>query len=221
MTYRDDRDADQARIAALEGELAAAKQRIGELEGKQSTALVRAGGGALAMGAPSSRAATRWLGAPVRLELSRRFDAAFPIDKFEDLIDTIREATRDRGRVELLRSSMAWWASSSDRGTGPFTCVTVTVKDGATTLSVTDRLGQLAGGLFGGLGGGLGGGGIAAPLFASFAVPVLAPVFFVGWFGGVYGLTRTIYKRAAKRRALALQSLFDLLEAEISKTLRG
>ena len=36
MSYRDDRDADQARIEALELELARARDRISELEGKQS-----------------------------------------------------------------------------------------------------------------------------------------------------------------------------------------
>jgi len=34
MTYRDDRDADQARIAALETELRQARERIDELEGR-------------------------------------------------------------------------------------------------------------------------------------------------------------------------------------------
>ena len=82
-------------------------------------------------------------------------------------------------------------------------------------------LGPLAGGVFGGLGGGLGGGAIAAPIIAPIAVPVLTPLFIVGWLGGFYGLTRTVYKRAAKRRAQALQSLFELLEGEIAKTLKS
>jgi hypothetical protein len=47
MTYRDDRDADQARIAALEQELAATRDKLAALEGRQSQALVLASQGAL------------------------------------------------------------------------------------------------------------------------------------------------------------------------------
>ena len=42
MAYREDRDADQARIEALEGELALAKQQIAQLEGRKEQALVLA-----------------------------------------------------------------------------------------------------------------------------------------------------------------------------------
>lgn len=225
MSYRDDRDADQARIAALEAELARAQQTIAELEGRGHTALARAAGAtALARATPTPSTAARWLGAPIRLELSRRFDGAYPVDQFEQLIERIREETREPGRSELLRSSLTWSSGSSDRGVGPFLLVMVAVKarpdePGHTTLTVTDRLGQLAGALFGGLGGGVGGGGIAVPISASIAVPALAPVFVLGWLGGVFGLTRAIYRRAARRRAERLQRVFDALVAEIDAEL--
>ena len=47
MTYRDDRDADQARIASLEGELAQANRKIAELARSivAAAALLGAGGG--------------------------------------------------------------------------------------------------------------------------------------------------------------------------------
>lgn len=223
MAYREDRDADQARIAALEAELTTARSKIDRLEGKQSQALVLATPVALAgTDGASQKSATRWFGAPTRLELARKFDGAFPVDKLEDLVDTIREHTRDRGRVELLRSSVAWSASTNDRGIGPFTNVTVSTKDGATSLVVTDRLSQLAGGIFGGIGGGVGGGLLVAPIFAALALgPVAVPFIAVGWLGGCYGLTRRIYKGAAKKRAIALQQLFDVVAAEIEKTLRA
>lgn len=219
MTYRDDRDADRARIESLEAELAKAQRELGELQGRRDNALVLASGNALARADAAPSSAKTWFGAPLRLALTRRFDAAFPVDKFEDLIDLIRELTRDPGRSELLRTSVTWWASASDRSTGPFIVVTVSVRDGVTTLTVTDRLGQLAGGLFGGLGGGLGGGGLAAPIAASIAVPILAPVFILGWLGGIYAGTRAIFKRVARRRAEALQQLFEAMVREIETKL--
>lgn len=219
MTYRNDRDADQARITALEAELATARQKIEELEGKRSQALVLASGGALAPSGKAKSAAARWLGAPLKLELTRRFDGAYPTERFEDLVEVIRGVTQDRGRTELLRSSFAWSASSTDRGMGPHTSLSVTVRDGATTLLATDRLSNLSAGVFGGIGGGVGGGLIMAPIGATLLVPVLAPVFFAAWFGGIYGTSRAIYKRLARSRAETLQRVFDAVESEIEKEL--
>ena len=216
--YRDDRDADQARIASLEAELEVAKARIDDLEGKRSQALVLASSTSLTP-AGKPRTGTRVAGAPMRLELMRTFDGTFPADKFEDLIESIREITRDRGRTELMRSSVAWWASSSDRSTGPFTSITVSIKDGRTNLIVTDRLGQLAGALYGGIGGGVGGGAIMLPILASMAMPVAIPVIVLDWFGGIYAGTRALFKRSARKRAENLQRVFDAVAAEIGKTL--
>jgi hypothetical protein len=220
MSYRDDRDADQARIAALERELAETHEKLATLEGRQSQALVLASQGALVPGGNRS-AAARWFGAPGALQLSHRFNGAFPADRFEELIERIREITRDPGRTELLRSSLTWFASRSEKSTGPYRVVTVTIRDATTTLTVTDRLAGLAGAIYGGVGGGVGGGGLSLPILASTAVPILAPVFILGWLGGVFLGAREIYKRAAHRRAVALQQLFDALVGDIDRTLSG
>jgi hypothetical protein len=218
MSYRDDRDADQARIEALERDLAEARGKLEVLEGRQSQALVLASPGALVRdGRPSGVA--WWFGAPGQLQFARRFDRAFPAERFEELIERIREVTRDPGRTELLRSSLTWFASRGEKSTGPFRVVTVTVRDGGTTLTVTDRLAGLAGAIYGGVGGGVGGGGLSLPILAATAVPVLAPVFILGWLGGVFLGTREIYKRAARRRAVALQQLFDALVSDIEGAL--
>ena len=215
MTYRDDRDADQARIQSLEGELVVAKRRIDELEGRKEQALVLASGG------DNKSAAKRWLGAPTELEIERTFEGEFPAERFEDLVEQIRELTRDRGRTELMRSSVAWFSSSSDRGLGPFLTVSVTVKNGKTVVRVNDRLGQLAGAYFGGIGGGIGGGGLIAPISVTIAMPILAPLAFGVWFGSTFALARTLYKRKAKKRAEQLQQVFAALEAEVAKELRS
>lgn len=229
MTYRDDRDADGARITALEDELTRAQRRIAELEGRRDQALVLASGTtALERTATRPSAARTWLGAPVRLSMTRRFEGAYPVARFELLIERIRELTGDPGRTELLSSSLTWSAIAHERGVGPFTVVNLTVKHGQaggdpaaphTILTVGDRLGTLAGGLFGGVGGGVGGGGIILPVTASIAVPVLTPVFVLAWLGGVYAAARALYRRAARRRAERLQQLFDELAAEIERQL--
>jgi hypothetical protein len=69
MTYRDDRDADQARIAALEAELRVARERIDELEGKRSLVLVPRNELALA-----TTPGAKLFDGPRSLRLFRKFD---------------------------------------------------------------------------------------------------------------------------------------------------
>lgn len=217
MTYRDDRDADRARIEALEGELAAAQRKIDRLEGRRSQALALSTGRSL-VGSSAGRADVKapWYGAPLRLELAHTFEGEFPKDDLESLIDLIRSVTREAGRAELLKSSITWSAGTNPRATGPFTVVTVSVRDGKTSLLVADSLGQLAGGIYGGFGGGVGGGAIMLPIVAFIGTPVLIPVAVVGWLGGVFLGTRALFKRAARRRADALERLFEALVTQIS-----
>lgn len=216
MTYRDDREAAQARITALETELADARTRIAELEGRRSEALVLASAGALTR---AGKAKLPWYGAPLRLELARTFAGALPADAFEDLIEVIRTTTGESGRSELLRASLTWEMTTPSNSAGPFTQVRVAVRDGATTLTLTDRLGQLAGAIYGGVGGGVGGGGIALPIVASIAMPALAPVFAATWLGGTFLGTRALFKWRARKRAELLQRTFDAVAAEIERRL--
>ncbi len=216
MTYRDDREADQERIASLESELAKARDQIARLEGRREQALVLAGSRALAQ----RPAAARWLGAPLELELTREFDGELPPARFEDLLPLIRSICGERGRTELLRTSLNWEATAGQRGVIPTTTLTVAVKDGKTILVVGDRLGQLAGAIYGGVGGGVGGGAMIVPLALSHVfAPMLAPLFIVGWLGGVFLGTRSIFKRAAHKRAERVQRLFDAVAAEIEAVL--
>jgi hypothetical protein len=216
--YRGDRAADQARIESLERELSDAHGKIAELEGKRSQALVLAGSKDISPAGKATSAAAKWFGAPLKLELSRTWDQEFPVENFEELIDVIREITGDNGRVELLKTSMTWYSSSQPKGTGPFIEVRVSVRNGQTRLEVKDRLGQLAGVIYGAIGGGVGGGAIMAPIGASIAVPILSPVFILAWVGGFYFGLRKLFKSRARKRAEALQRVFESLEKELAKS---
>lgn len=217
MTYRDDRDADRARIEALEAELATANRKIDQLEGRRSQALAIATGRAMVgSGAGLANIKTPWYGAPLKLELAHTFMGEYPREDLEAIIELIRGITHEPGRAELLKSSCTWSAGTNPRATGPFTVVTVSIRDGKTSLHVSDSLGQLAGGLYGGLGGGLGGGAIMVPILAFLSMPAMIPVAVATWLGGVFLGTREIFKRVARRRAEALEQLFVALVTEIS-----
>jgi hypothetical protein len=212
MSYRDDRDADQARIAALEADLGAARRKIDDLEGRRSQALVLATETGLAR---TGRKKIPWFG-PTRLELGATFDGEYPRDDLETLVVEIRALTGNHGHTELFRSSLTWSSRNEVQGAGPAVMIAIVIKDGRTTLTVTDELKRLAGGVYGGVGGGVGGGGIIIPALAAIAMPVLIPVIAVGWFGGVLLGARAIYLRAARKRAERLQVVFDGVAAALA-----
>jgi hypothetical protein len=217
MSYRDDRDADRARIEALEAELAAARGKIDELEGRRQQALVLAGG-QLAVRGTQAAVQTRWLGAPLDLELTRELAGAFPVERFEELIVRIRSISPEHGFAEVMRMSMSWQAGTGNNTISRAT-VLVAVRDGRTTLTVRDKLGPLVGAMYGGFGGGLGVGGVAIPIVASLAIPLAVPVVVLGWLGGVFYGTRRLFQRAAHRRATRLLQLFEALERDIAAAL--
>ncbi len=218
MSYRDDRDADLARIDALEGELAAAKRKIAALESPH--ALVRTEPAALTTTGRPPGAVARWFGAPLIRDLVRRFEGAYPVDKLEDLLALIRQLSPDRGTAELLRSSLTWLPSRLG-STRAGLAVSVVINDGATTLTVRDNRRQFAGGIYGGIGGGCSSLVAGAGVIAGFVNPLLIPVAVVGALGGLLVGTRAVYNKMVSRQTRTAVAVFDALSAEIAKRLEA
>ena len=99
--------------------------------------------------------------------------------------------------------------------------MTVTPRNGRTTIRMEEPLGQLAGGLFGGLMGGLGGGtsgiamGIGMGVFDSAAIAV---GLIGGMVTGSYVLARTIFGRMARGRGERMQRLMSRLAEHVAAT---
>lgn len=215
MSYRDDLDASQARVAALETELAEARAQIDKLEGKApSQALVKVDDQALLA---TSRAAhptsSKWLGAPASLKLERVLDGEIPESAYADLIEAIRHALRNVGTVSVLPGSLAWSANTPGNGVGPFVDVYFTIRDGQTTIHIDEKLGNLAGGIFGGVGAGVGIGGLMAPISTLWIAPILVPFAIPLWLGGTYVACRKLYRNRAKARVKKLDTLLERLVA--------
>ena len=100
----------------------------------------------------------------------------------------------------------------------------VSVENGRTRLTATDKLGQLAGAYFGGMMGGTSSVPIIAPILAGVwlgPVGVLAGLgVSVGFLATTFTGARALFKRGARKRAEALQTIFDALATEISSRLR-
>jgi hypothetical protein len=216
MARRDE----QARLEELEDDIAAAEKVITAIESerdKPRSQARTARGRALEHASFDPGEFRRFLGGPSLLELIHCFEGSFPRERFEQVVERLREITHEPGITEI-RDHGVVWATNPERHAGqPHLVVRVTVApDGThTNLVVTDRLGALVGRVFGAFGTIIGAGGLAAPVAASIAFPWFSPVFVLGWLGGVLGATRVAYRRLAAGRAEQLERTFGALVLEI------
>jgi hypothetical protein len=211
MTYRDDLDAAHERIGALERELADARRELGEsqaLARVERRELVRAERGA---------AATRWFGAPTRIQRERVLDVVAPESCYLAIVQYLERQFEIGGRTSTLSGRLEWVTTPPSGGTGPFITVTVTVVGGTTTIRVEERTGSVAGVIFGGIGGGVGGGSLIAPGALFIVNPLLGALAVSAWLGGWYVGCRRIYTRMMRKRARraheAVQDIAEIVEA--------
>jgi hypothetical protein len=165
----------------------------------------------------------RFLGAPTVLSLERTIDGEVPADEFEQLVLEIQRQLGVVGAASTIGRSLQWTVQSVDRRRVSTRTVQVTVspRNGRTTIRIEERLGGLAGGLFGGLMGGLGGG--SGGISAGIGLGALhSAVAFASIWGGVlagsYLLARTIFGRVVRGRGDALQNLMSRLAEHVSAT---
>ncbi|MEO8700446.1 MAG: hypothetical protein ABI867_10395 [Kofleriaceae bacterium] len=108
MTYRNDRDADQARIAALQQELAAAHQRISHLEGRPAEIvekLLPRDAGAL-----TREVKVKVVESETFSERTRTYDLdrAMTVARAGDLLGCVNDYTPRRGRVTRNGTGATW-----------------------------------------------------------------------------------------------------------------
>lgn len=230
-----------------EREVALIIQRAGELQQKSATAADRGGmslveleqiareagldpalvrRAALELDDQRSAASSRLAGAPLRILLERTFQGEVSTDEFEGLVAEIRRSMSDPGVVSVLGRSVTWSPSPSGAGRRGATRrlgVTISPRNGQTTLRIEESFGQLAGGLFGGIMGGVGG-GMGTSLGMSVGIGVLhSALAATGIVGGVallaYGGARGIYTLTVNRRRRELELLRDRLAEQMERAL--
>jgi len=196
--YRSDRDADLARIGALESEVALVRTQL-EARDAEPRALVLA----------SQR--------NDMVAIERTFDVRLSAEQLSVLVDRIRELTRTRGRTELTPTGASWWAKETEGEAGM--CITISVSSTSTRLVATDGLTSLRDRV------GIAVlASIAIALPATVAAGVialpLAPVLACTWVAGSIAGVRTAAPRQARQRSLKLAELCDALGAAIEDTQR-
>jgi hypothetical protein len=104
----------------------------------------------------------------------------------------------DAGHMSVFARTLSWSSTGNERRV----TITISSRDGRTTVTIGERLGPLIGGIFGGVGGGLGGGGSAGAVALAQKLLGNGAIGFalIGWLAATYGIARTIYSVTAKRR---------------------
>ena len=171
----------------------------------------------------SDQQPSAFIGAPTNLVLERTIDGEVPVDEYETIVLEIQRELGGVGQASTLGRSLVWTMQGAGRRRASTRTVQVTVtpRNGRTTIRMEEPLGQLAGGLFGGLMGGLGGGtsgiamGIGMGVFHSASVAV-------GLIGGFvatsYVLARTIFGRMVRGRGERMQRLMSRLAEHVAAT---
>jgi serine/threonine protein kinase len=156
------------------------------------------------------------IGGPTRLLYERIIEGEVADADFPVLVEEIRLGLGEVGQVAQLGRSFTWTLSKGSSGLRNVE-IAVTVRAGSTRILVQENLNNLIGGVFGGVGGGVGGGGmgpimgglIGGGLLAPAAAGVLIPL----WLTIVYGIARTSYHYAVKRRERKLLAVTENLAA--------
>ncbi len=165
----------------------------------------------------------RFLGAPTVLRLERTIDGEVPADEYEPMVLEMQRVLGGVGTASTLGRTLQFSMTGRHRhhATGRDVQVTVTPRNGRTTIRIEETLGPLAGGLFGGVMGGMGGGlmgpGIAIGA-AAFHSAIMAAGLAGVAIGGSYLLARTIYGKVVRGRGEKLHEVMSRLVEHASTT---
>lgn len=150
-----------------------------------------------------------WLGSRSAIAFDAVIPGEMPERDFDLMVGIIQRALNDSGTVSTVGRSLSW-SSSDQRKIG----ITVHVRDGRTTILVTERLKELAGGIFGGIMGGGGGPGLGMGIPFTIEVlgqPWLIPVVLLGIAGTTWSIARYTFRRVSGTRARGLRELTERL----------
>lgn len=199
------------------GELEAAAEEVGI-----DRALVRRAAAELRRDAPVELPARDnvWVGGPTALAFEAVVEGELGADSHEHVIVAIRRLLGETGRHDVLGRTLTWSSVPAAGGASArLVTVSVTSRDGITTIRVDEKLSMTIGVYFGGVLGGVGGGGVSLAMLPFFLIgmPGLVPVAAVAWFGGVYALCRKLYARKAASRRDELLRLRAALVAVVEE----
>jgi hypothetical protein len=171
----------------------------------------------------SDQTPSRFLGSPTVLRLERTIDGEVPAEEYEPMVLEMQRLLGGTSTASTIGRTLQFSLAGRNHhhASGREVQVTITPRNGHTTIRVEERLGPLAGGVFGGVMGGMGG-GLMGPGIAIGAAVFHSGLMSAGLAGmaisGSYLLARTIYGRVVRGRGEKLHELMSWLVEHASAT---
>lgn len=159
---------------------------------------------------------SKFLGGPSTIRLERTVEGEAPLTSYELLVEEIRRSLDDPGFAGTVGRTLTWTSTMSGRRgfRDRRVAVTVTARDGCTTIRVEESMQRFAHGVFGlslGVTGGYGG---MASMGVGVGVLHSALAALSMWGGivsGGYLLARTLYGAGLRARTRQLETLMARL----------
>lgn len=163
-------------------------------------------------GARMQRAPNAFLGAHTKLEFESVVDFEMPLEGFEDLADIARRSLGDLITVSAVGRTLTLSTATQrpgQAGVARTLQITVSVRNGRTTIRAYEDITSAAGGLFGGVGGGVGMGAGMATLgaFISRGDPVTGLLVWGAMAVGSVALARYGFVRGSERKQAEIHDL--------------
>jgi hypothetical protein len=156
-----------------------------------------------------------WLGSPTLVGWERVVEGEASDSTYDELIDEIQAAFSTEGQVDRRGRSITWRTVNPVLGKTRALQVRVTARGGKTRFQLQERLGEMATAIHGGIMGGGGAGGVAVILGVGLGVPLGPPevvgLLALGWAGGLWALTRSIFRAVARKKRTDLEQLGERL----------
>ncbi|MEO8334954.1 MAG: hypothetical protein ABI664_08280 [bacterium] len=176
----------------------------------------------------TDRTPSRFLGAPSTLRLERTIDGEISPDEYESLVLEIQRTIGGMGSASTLGRSLQWTSAGTGRRrlSGRMVQVTVTPKNGRTTIRIEEPVSQVARAIFAASMGGIGMG--MMPLVSVGAgyvgTTIAGPAGAVGaaiaggaaFLGATYLFARTVFNRIVSSRGETLQTLMSRLAEHVA-----
>jgi tRNA A-37 threonylcarbamoyl transferase component Bud32 len=168
-------------------------------------------------------AGTFWLGGPTRITWERVVDGTLSTSACDAIVDEVQGTFSTRGEVDTIGGALTWRAEKPVLGKRRAVQVRVASRGGQTRIQVQERLGELAVTLYSGIliGGGVGGVATILAIGAAWLGHGLeAGVLSAAWLGGMFGLTRWIFRAVSRHKRAELERVSDRI-AEIAADREG
>jgi len=178
----------------------------------------------------TDRAPSRFLGAPSTLRLERTIDGEISPDEYEAIVLEIQRTVGGMGAASTLGRTLQWTSAGTGRRrlSGRMVQVTLTPKNGRTTIRIEEPVSQVARALFaasmGGIGMGMmplvsvGGGYLGTAMAGPGAAAAAAVATGAAFLGATYLFARTVFNKIVSSRGETLQTLMSRLAEHVAAT---